>query len=323
MMRFKLVTLGLSAILTFLSATMELKAADNDAAYALSLWQNGRSAFDANRWSEATAYFERLTTLYPSDTHALEAQKFLGLTWLEDGQPDKAIAPLRSYVERKRGSAPSAETSLDLGRAYLQSGKPHEAILLSEELLKKAKGELRIRGLLLKTGALIAMNRDARAALTSASAAKETENLSGAPASLRAAGALLQLRLKLRSCGKFADTDHLDEGAAQSQLQRRGICLQESLTDYRKVLASGILRTGREATRLLDEAWESYRLRCVSPPGPQAARTQAQLQLYKQELSRKLLVDLSVNLTKSRDILNSLKDRLPGDMLPLLKEALQ
>lgn len=306
------------------------------------LWKDGQAAFSARDHQRAANLLQRLTDRYPGFAGYLESHYLLGISRLELGEPQRAIMPLRQYIETKTRArdAQSRHEGLQarvaLATAYLESGKPAEALLVSNEALDLSRPNdepsfdraAGIRALQRKARALIALHRDTDAlnALQSSRDALARLPGGGEDPALRAETPRLELMLKTRACAKFASERRIGEEALRDQLTRRGDCLAEALLSYRELLAQGDTASSSSAGSELGNSFGEYLRVCVTPPPPAGKRTPRQLRQYRAELASLLRQDCQTQIAHSISLIQqwkaSLKPEASGPMQELLR-ALQ
>lgn len=255
------------------------------------LWEDGKKAFDASEFSECADRLQRLVDRYPAFAQSHSAHFILGKSWLELGRADKALPPLKYFVESSNPeSAPSAR--LWLGRAYLDLHKFHEAYLLTLEKNRGLAPEIETENLLIKSRALMGMKQDDRATQSIQSARK----LAPQNHDLVDKIDLIDLQLKLRACAKYAAAKQLAEDQARSQIESRGVCLLEAVSRFKDpILAMTGAQTQKQATQELSTAFQAYTEVCAHPPDPTPLRpkprTREQLIRYRHELAAQLRED--------------------------------
>ena len=289
------------------------------------LWREGKADFEAKKFEEAARTLSRYVDRYPSYPGYLDAQLLLGMSYLSLKQPEKALKYLKYYTEALGNSTDSMRGRLPLGQSYLLLKKFNEAYLVSEELIRFTATKtfppgFNLKALLLKTEALIGMNRDARANQALDAFRKELKKDPDAEASdLRAPFRFSELTLKTRSCSKFPSQGPLDEAQIRSQLIRKGDCLLEASTIFMELIRTGDEDWVKPAIPLLGSSYQSYINNCTTPPNPPGKRTAQELASYKQELTMLLKKDGRAKMDRTLEILNTAP--LPNSMMELLKSA--
>ena len=289
------------------------------------LWTEGKADFEAKKFQDAARTLSRYIDRYPSYPGYLDAQLLLGMSYLSMKQPEKALKPLKYYAEALGNSTASMRGRLPLGQTYLQLKKFNEAYLVSEELLhytttKTSPPGFNLKALLLKTEALVGMNRDVRANQALDAFRKELKKDPDAEASdLRAPFRFSELTLKTRSCSKFPSPGQLDEAQTRSQLIRKGDCLLEASTVFMELIRTGDEDWVKPAIPVLENSYHDYKKGCASPPNPPGKRTAQELASYKQELTMLLKKDCRAKMDRAIEILNTAP--LPNSMMELLQSA--
>jgi Tfp pilus assembly protein PilF len=87
-------------------------------------------------WGDAQAALEKATQIDPNHARAFAA---LGMALTDQGKFEEAIAPLTKSIELE-GAAAFWETENVLGRAYYESAKYPEALVMSKKALVDSKG---------------------------------------------------------------------------------------------------------------------------------------------------------------------------------------
>jgi hypothetical protein len=267
---------------------------------------------------------DRLIARYPAHPQYLKAHLLLGRSLLALGDAERALEPLRYYVQGTGIDEESVRARIDLGYANLALGKYHEALLLALEIQnirKKMPSEIRARNLILKSRALIGLNEDFRA-----------------KRSLDSANKLLQLpeaeyvglELQLRSCERLPSKGPLDESQIRTQLDRRGTCLLEGLNLFRKTLDAKDAQWSAKAHARVEAAFARYTDACANPvqavPTGKQKRTAKQLLSYREELAAILRQDCRAQCAAALELIKGWKpqaDRISKDLLEQFTKKLE
>ncbi len=295
---------------------------------AESIWKQAREHHQGGRFKEAIPLLQRVIERFPASPGFTEAHLLLGIALLELGESEKAIAPLKYYVEAKDRSLDGRRARIHLGKAYLASGKFNEAYLISIEAASfsgPASPALAAQALLLRTEALIGMNQDMKAEGSLRSALKRIDKLPSEPqfSSLQGQAHWLKLKLKARKCARLPSPGKLDEGQVREQFERRGLCLLEATLDLKKTLKAADPGWAERATRELSDAFTAYSSACSTPPAPKSKRTSVELSRYRAELAHILKKDCSSKYSEALDLLSRFKEQLPSTMHPRLEKVAQ
>ncbi len=109
------------------------KAIDSDSLYESAYFNAGGSALDQGLRAKARALFEKAVSINPSYLPALTS---LGNMLLVDGEPAKAIP----YLERGSTRPLTDEVLIDLGTAYMLTGRLDESIQIFQRVLAHDPG---------------------------------------------------------------------------------------------------------------------------------------------------------------------------------------
>ena len=272
------------------------------------LLSDGNDAFEARNYEDAAVKLKRLVARYPGYPGYLPAHLTLGRALLALNRPEEAVAPLKYYVSASKTPKARGWGRVYLARAYLLTGKPREALSMSGEIEREkilpggvggAKtdaeaADLVAESLLIRARALMALERDAEA-LTAVTSARKLDPWRPGT---RGESAGLELELVLRSCARMSTPGPLAEDQVRNQLERRGVCLSESLIPLRTIAETGDKTSLEEATKAELKAWENFSQACANPPKPpenlpdkKKKRTPEQLKEYFKELDQVLRED--------------------------------
>lgn len=298
------------------------------------LLKSGKDAAEKGRHPSAASFFQRFVDRYPAHPEYTDTLKRLGEARLASSQPQAALEPLKGFVEARGTAESGLEGRLLLGRAYLSTGKLSEALLVSTELLnilipggKKEKSAipaaLHAGALLLKAEALLAKKKHSRAkdALSSAEVVLKTAKANSAE--LLGQARWIDLELKLHACARYPSAKRLQEDQALDQVERRGLCLQEALVQYRSALEPGAEPWVRQSTAAIERAYRSYDDLCRNPPSPVGRRTTVELERYRRELAQRTTQGCSQKYLKSLELLEQAQKALPGSASSSLASARQ
>ncbi len=277
------------------------------------LWKEGTAALDAKDFVQAANHLQRLVDRYPGAKGYLKAHLHLGVARLEMKQAERALAPLKYYVNAAGKTPDGVIGRLELGRAYLAAGKKHEALLTAMELDRltklKSLGARRADALVFKSRALMALNRDSEARLA-LDAASKLASEPGAELATRGRTAETDLELKLRQCEKLPGKGPVDESQLRDRIGRRGQCLVESVMLLKSTLDIGHELTATRASEEAADAWIRYFDTCSNPPRPPGKRTAAQLKTYHEELKTALVSDCLGRVSQARSLISEWKGGL-------------
>jgi tetratricopeptide (TPR) repeat protein len=257
------------------------------------LWNDGQKAFDNGQYQDAINLLQRLVDRYPGHSGYLEAHRLLGRSLMMMGRYEEALDPLRAYVHATGTREEGLRTRLWVGEDYLKLSKPDEGYLAATEVEKSSKGkfeDIYARSQFLKARALIGLNQDARARRVLDSV--ESSPAVASDSVLQGYAARTRIELKLRECAKFPARSTMDEGQARDQFNRRALCLQESLTQFKTAAESRETETADEASEKIFRGYESYSAAIQHPPEPSKLtptdRTAQQKSAYLAELTARL-----------------------------------
>lgn len=295
------------------------------------LLKNGKQALGSGQNEKAAGLLQRFIDRYPAHPEFTETLRLLGEARLKSSQPEKAIRPLRDFVEARDNTLEGLKAKLTLGRAYLESEKLSEALLITTELLnrhakKPLAPTLHAATLLLKSEILFEKKKDSRSddALASANsvlARLKNQTAASETTALKGQAHWIALKLKLRTCSKYPSAKRLSEDQAIDQLERRGVCLKEALIDYQGALEAGTEPWVEQSTQAIQEAYAAHDGICRNPPAPLSSRSSLQLKRYKQELAQKTSQGCRSKYRETLDILKKNANRLQGHPLESLQAA--
>jgi tetratricopeptide (TPR) repeat protein len=293
------------------SNSVNSAGAASDAEAAL-LLAEGRKAFAAKKHERAASRFQRLVDRYPGYPGYLEAHLRLGQSLLALGRADRAITPLKYYVQGTRDPEAVTEGRIWLARAYLKDGRFNEAYLTTKEIeaSKPTAPSLRLlaqENQLIKSRALQGLGR----APESKEALETARKLSASgpkSAALKAEASSVEIELKLGDCARLPSPGKLAEDQARNQYERRGTCLLESLPLYKVALNQNQKALSDETTGALEKAFAEYHKACGSPPEPTETeptpRSPEQLRQYRRELKERLLEECGQKLKAASGLLS-------------------
>lgn len=135
------------------------------------LWSEGKKAYESGDCKEAIRNLRRLVDRHPGTANGIDARGMLGRCYLRTGSPAEAIPFLKAYSSTRGTSLEGWLGRVDLGRAYLEAGKTHEALLeVHAATTAKVSKEIQARALILKaqTHLFLKENLKAEKALSSA-----------------------------------------------------------------------------------------------------------------------------------------------------------
>jgi TolA-binding protein len=289
------------------------------------LWNDGKSAFDAEDYAKSIPLFQRLVDRYPGSSGYLEAHRFLGRAYLLNDRAKDSIDPLRYYISAASDRELSVRTRVWLAEAYLATDNPREAYLSSLEIEKSPSADPQTfaEGELMKAQVLIALKQQEKAQKV-LDAVKQKPILQTDPLLIGQA-AHVELQLKVHDCGKpvipqeetpnkasgkkgsATGPSGMDELKVQDAYARRAVCLQEALVLVRHVLdASGTgkdLMTVNEAQSVILRGFEQYNRSILNPPP--AVRASAQTAKQKKQYREELVDHLQIDRKKTYDEANT------------------
>ncbi|MEK6706737.1 MAG: tetratricopeptide repeat protein [Bdellovibrionota bacterium] len=279
------------------------------------LWRDGKSAFGSSNFDLAIQKLTRLVDRYPGYDGYLEAHYLLGKSLAETHKHQKALEPLKYYIEASIKAKKEHEIRMAricLARSLIELKKFSEAYLVTKEIEKNSEDA---EMLLIRTQALLGLNHDERAERTLHSA---TTLLRGQKAAteilhLRGEASWLELKLKVRNCERPLDTSikatlPAAEGLLLDNLAKRGTCLLETMTIFYRSFDIAKLKWIQSMERDLEGAFTRYAKTCW-----QHMKQQELLPAFKKECVAKYgsALDLTMSwkkeLSKSK-ISASLKD---------------
>ncbi len=312
--RFKLVfaVFGIS-FSAFAASTSTGPTSDTEGKF---LWENGKASFEKKDYADATRELQRFVDRYPGYPGYLEAHRLLGKSWIGAGHPEKAIVPLRYFVQDcgKDQASEQLQARIWLGEAYIGAHRYDEAFLVSLEAEKSKEGAQSVLPLFLKTNALIHLNKDKSAESVLAIAQKRLGTRKD-PALLSEA-LFLRLWLNTRVCAKLGSEKIGDEGTVREQINRRGTCLLDSLLTFKEILMAQDPSESSKATEKMKEAYDDFAHACANPPRPTqlhpTPRNAQQLRSYRLELTAKLKQDCQGKYLDALDFLSTWKPKLPA-----------
>ena len=97
-------------------------------------FERGKEAFRAKDWAAAAAEFSRSLTMEPSESGRIEASFRLGAALVRQRKYEPAIAPLKTFLEKDRGSKNREVAMSLLAQAYEQTGKGEQAATVAREI---------------------------------------------------------------------------------------------------------------------------------------------------------------------------------------------
>jgi hypothetical protein len=289
------------------------------------LWGEAERAFAAGELAAAEKALDALIRDHATHPRAVDARHLRGLVKLARTRPAEAVGDLRAYVEARGRTPQGLAARLALGRAYLESGRAHEALLASEEVLRSRRpapeNAARIRAVALKTRALLALDRVDRAEAAVRSAASDLRRFAREDAALTGELRRLEFEVKLRRCESAGAAARLTEAQARTEAERRATCLQESLPLFRAVLEGASPSAAGEAAEALGRAFASHRQFCETPPTPPEPRTAAQLAAYRSELGQALMTLHRAARDRTLELFHTWKASFGGEMVQALELA--
>ena len=136
-------------------------------------WEKAHQRKAQGLLKESCWLFRRITGRYPAFQYFEKAHFELGICESQRGNYQKAIAPLRFFIESREFSRSGLEARIPLGEAFLAINQYHEGLMVAEEMLLNGEKKttlldapLRVEALLLKTQALLKLDRMDRAKIT-------------------------------------------------------------------------------------------------------------------------------------------------------------
>ena len=257
------------------------------------LWVEGQKSLENEKFQEAISYFRRLIDRYPAQEGYFQAHSLLGQAYLEMGQPEKAIPLLQFFISNQSDRVELAKARLILGHCYIHLKKYDEAYLLTNELNQQHKKqllplELRLESLIIQAHASFGLHQNLRTEL--ALDAAEKKMIPGMSSRIKGLFNHLKLSLKIRMCEQFPSQKLLSDGQLQNQMERRGLCLQESLIILKKVIQSQHLQSIQGSFTELSSAFRNYRDSCLHPfqylaKVAKNKRTPSEEKSYREELT--------------------------------------
>jgi tetratricopeptide (TPR) repeat protein len=251
------------------------------------LREDGLDAYNHGRYRDALPLLRRYVDRYPGQPQYIEIKLALAGTFVALKQPREALAVLKGFADSLPRGDQQYGARLMAARAQLQAGQLQEALQSTQSLARETglPPALQAANLLVQARALIALNEDARAEQSLASAIA----LSPGGASALQGAAETGLDLKLRQCARLPGPPPLEEANARDQYARRGDCLLE-----------GLLLVLKEPSPALEghwiAAWRNYREAVRKPPPPPRLvprdRDARQKRTYARELALALMQDL-------------------------------
>jgi len=97
-------------------------------------FERGKEAFRNKDWAAATDEFSRSLTMEPSESQQLEASFRLGAALVRQHKYEPAIAPLKTFLEKDKGSKNREAAMSLLAQAYEQTGNREQAATVAGEL---------------------------------------------------------------------------------------------------------------------------------------------------------------------------------------------
>ena len=286
------------------------------------LWQDSTAAFQAENYQKVANLLSRYVDRYPGEAHYIQAHWWLGKAWYKLKSPEKAVAPLKYFIDEARLTDESAQARLILARVELALRKNQEAYLLARETQEKLNGALKVaespppaeaptgsserrmgkslikahlsEALLLESESLMALGFDQRARLALDSAAKNLpQDLGKTPllSALQGETKVTELKLKLRDCARYPTQEKMDEAQAQAQFQRRGSCLLEGTLLLKATLEAGDPEAADMASFQASQGFKLFHRACDHPPAPLGKRTAVEKIKYEDELKTLLKSD--------------------------------
>jgi tetratricopeptide (TPR) repeat protein len=276
--------LALGLVLSILSGWTPAFAIENSSGPATPegaklTWTEARDAYQQGHYADAIGPIERLLARYPGYPDAtayLEARAWLGHSQLVLGAPSEAVAPLSAYIEGAGRANPplTSQARIWLGDSYVELGHYQEALLTARELALKLEAapdaalppEFEAQALQLKARALIGLGRMEEAARAVASAASPSERSAKPP--ILGEQRLLETRIKARECGRLPSAPSLEEAETIDQLNRRGLCLEESIVLFERLITTGSEEHVQRGEEMVAGAFTDYTKACENPPAP-------------------------------------------------------
>lgn len=274
---------------------------------------------------------------FPGNAHVAQSRLWLGKSFLELNEPDKAQSVLQAYIQSLSPHPSTFAARVQLARAYTQGGKHQEALLTTLEILEAPSkitipDVVRWDALLIKAHAHIALQQMDRAkrALDAFWADHERKRKPTPPVtSERLAEAhALELQLETDACDHLKPVPEMEEGSVRAVLENRGTCLLQSLGRFQQVLKLGGTRSLEPALQMLQQAYADYRTSCIHPPqpAPSQKRSDAELARYQKELQDVLIQDCREKTKQALSLLDGSSAQIPKKQRTLwkkLKEELQ
>jgi len=300
------------------------------------LWNDGKSAYDAEEFAKAIPLFQRLVDRYPGFSGYLEAHRYLGRAYLFNDQAKMSIPPLRYYITATADRELSIRARIWLAEANLAMGKPHEAFLSSIEIEKSPSADPQTfaEGEIMKAHTLIALKEDERAQKV-LDAVKQKPIVDTDPV-LKGQAAQVELQLKIRDCGKpitqsskGGPESGMDELKVQDAYSRRAICLQEALVLVRHAVDSAgtgkDLMTLKQAQGEILRGFIAYNHAIQNPPlaAHHASQTTLQKKQYKDELVDHLQGDLRRTYQEATASLTTWKKEATALSIPVYEDLIQ
>ncbi|MDR3606709.1 MAG: hypothetical protein P4M08_04925 [Oligoflexia bacterium] len=294
------------------------------------LWHDAKKAYEEGLYDEAIPPIERLLSRYPGYPDAKryrELRAWLGHAWLAQGKPEKAISPLQAYLEgagRTDSSLWTSEESVNRAHAririvdaYTQLRKFQDALIAVEELKKdpahNLTSELEARSLLQEARLLIALGRQNEAATLVVSASAPAQR--AAQPAVLGEQRLLETELKAETCARFPSAKALEESETINQLDRRGICLEEAMLYFERLVNAKSETHSELARDLFSRAFKNYKEACANPPPSTKTKVQTTAQqkvTYREELAAKLIPACQAHAENAAALLRKWKATQPG-----------
>jgi hypothetical protein len=276
------------------------------------IWKEAQTAYEARDFVQASNHLQRLVDRYPGAQGYLKAHLYLGVARLEMKQAERAVEPLKYFIQAEGKTPDGVYARLELGRAYHALSKKHEALLVAMELDRltqvKSLSARRAEALVFKARTLMALGRDSEARLALDASTKRAREASAA-APVRGLNAVAELEWKLRECSKLPGKDPLKEDQLRDRISRRGQCLVESVNLYRSTVDAGDAPSAQVAAEESADAWIRYLDSCSNPLPPPGRKSKAQLNAYREELRSALLQDCKSRVNHAHQLLTEWKPK--------------
>lgn len=280
------------------------------------LWNEGRAAFGRGENEAAALLFKRLLDRYPGTSFRDEVLALYGVTLNRLDRSQDAISPLTQFIENNGTKNDGYRARLELGRAYLNTGKFHEAALVAVEISEAPRalpGGLKLDGLLLKAQAQFSLGRDLATLRTLDSfslAAKRPaiKSLQEYP-SLMTQAAFIKMKLKIRSCPKVDSTTPISETQLSTEMDLMAVCLLEGLVLFKKAVDQGDHYWLDRAVTTIGREFANFSDLCRKPP-PKAGRlSEKERKIQQKEAVQLLSGSCQAHRQQARDLVQGWKEK--------------